>query len=202
MFSENFCTKIKNLSTFVFMRSASFGTHVLCLLFVTTLIGYCPFVSAVPARKSLVQIDQPDGTTLSIFKKGDEFFHYAVSSDGYTLRSDSLGFYRYAVRNSEGDLVSGPQVATNPSSRNADATRFLSTIEPGMHFSERQRSVAVEGRINQSIKRTVSLRSASASPISNLLINDYPLSGKVRSLVILVSFSDNNFVSTKPDSDF
>lgn len=202
MFSEIFCAKIKNLSTFVFMISASFRTHVLCLLFTAILIGYCPFVFAVPARKSLVQIEQPDGSTLSVYKKGDEFFHYAVSSDGYTLRSDSLGFYRYAIRNDKGDLVPGPQVAADLSSRNTDATRFLSTIKPGMRFSDRQRAVAIERRINQSIKRTSGLRSASVSPMSNLLINDFPLSGTVRSLVILVSFSDNTFVTPQPDSAF
>ncbi len=205
MFSENFCAKIKNLSTFVFMRRASFGTQWVCLLFISLLAGICPTVLAVPAPKKFVQITQPDGSKLTVMKKGDEFFHYAVSRDGYTLNTDSSGFYRYLICNSTGDLVPGPHVATEPDSRNPETLRFLSTLEPGMRFSEQQRAQAIERRIEQatpSIQQAPALRSASANALNNLLINDYPLTGTVRSLVILVSFNDNNFTTLLPNTAF
>ncbi len=184
------------------MRSASFRTHLLCLLFTVTLFGTCPYASAVPAARSLVQIKQPDGTLLSMVKKGDEFFHYAVSSDGYTLLPDSTGFYRYAVRNERGDLIPGPHVAAEKPTRQINATQYLSTLKPGLEFSERQRAAGIGRRIDRSLRRNVALRSAAATSLSNMLINDYPLTGSVKSLVILVEFSDTPFATNQADSTF
>lgn len=187
------------------MRSASFGTQWVCLLFISLLAGISPAVFAVPAPKKFVQITQPDGSKLTVMKKGDEFFHFAVSSDGYTLNTDSSGFYRYSVRNERGDLVPGPHVATDPDSRKPDALRFLSTLEPGLRFSERQRAQAIERRIEQttsSAQQAPALRNASANAFNNLLISNYPLTGRVRSLVILVSFKDNDFTTPQPNTAF
>ena len=45
----------------------------------------------------LARVRQADGTTLSLRICGDEFFHYAVTSDGYSVDQGPDGFYYYLV---------------------------------------------------------------------------------------------------------
>jgi hypothetical protein len=60
---------------------------------------------AVPAPRRPVEVVQPDGSVLSVFKAGDEFLHVAFSPEGYTLKADNQGIYRYAIHDEIGQLV-------------------------------------------------------------------------------------------------
>lgn len=187
------------------MTKASFGTRWVCLRLIALMLICHSSLLAVPAPKTFVQVTQPDGSKLTVMKKGDEFFHYAVSKEGYTLMEDASGVYRYTVRDEKGDLIPGPYVATDPESRNSNVQRFLSGIQPGMRFSERQRTASLKRRLERtshSTQRKPSLRSASSDNLNHLLINDFPLTGNVRSLVILVNFSDKAFTTPQPDEAF
>ena len=48
-------------------------------------------IQAVPAYPYPVKITQPDGTTLTIRLKGDEFHHYTETEDGYMVTKNSMG---------------------------------------------------------------------------------------------------------------
>ena len=56
----------------------------------------CLMVNAVPAKKGVFTISQPDGTELAIQLNGDEFFHYTTNEDGYLLKKNAENFYEYA----------------------------------------------------------------------------------------------------------
>ena len=86
-----------------------------------------------------------------------------------------------------------------------ETLRFLSTLEPGMRFSERQHAQVIERRIERatpSIKRAPALRSASANSMSNLLLKQ--LSPDRHGSVIgdFGHFSDNNFSTPQPNTAF
>ncbi len=49
---------------------------------------------AVPAKPGGITYTQPDGTTLTIFQHGDEFFHYTTLADGTWVERQADGFYR------------------------------------------------------------------------------------------------------------
>ncbi len=49
---------------------------------------------AVPARPGGRQVTQPDGSTITIYQHGDEFFHYTTLEDGTWVAKDADGFYR------------------------------------------------------------------------------------------------------------
>ena len=51
---------------------------------------------AVPARPGKMTITQPDGSTISIFRHGDEWGHWITDTEGRVLKKDSDGFYRAA----------------------------------------------------------------------------------------------------------
>jgi len=184
------------------MRFGSFGSLIRGLCSVIILAGSWSTALAVPASKALTQITQPDGTRLSVYKRGDEYSHTTTTVDGYTLRADSLGIYRFAVINEKGDLVPGPHVASDPENRRPEVTTFLKSIQPGLRYSAGQRTAGLAKRLNLRTKTPTALRSASTLNTSNLLINDFPLEGTVKALVILVNFSDVAFTTTSTYTAF
>ena len=52
--------------------------------------------SAVPASPYPVSINQPDGTTLTVYLRGDEFHHYQTTEDGVVILKNKNGVYNYA----------------------------------------------------------------------------------------------------------
>lgn len=50
-------------------------------------------VWAVPARRNLFEVKQPDGTTLKVRMIGDEYFHCLMTEEGVAVELDSLSGY-------------------------------------------------------------------------------------------------------------
>lgn len=74
------------------------------LLFCAVLI--MPMIaSAAFIRNHPTQIEQADGTIIQCFSSGDEFVNYLHDADGYTIIQASDGFYYYAIRNNEQELI-------------------------------------------------------------------------------------------------
>lgn len=51
-------------------------------------------VWAVPARRGGLVITQPDGSELTVYQHGDEYFHWTTNENGEWLCMDDDGFYR------------------------------------------------------------------------------------------------------------
>ncbi|MBO4362538.1 MAG: hypothetical protein J5823_07135, partial [Paludibacteraceae bacterium] len=68
------------------MKRFIFSLLVLCVLSVSLL--------AIPARRGAMTIMQPDGTQITAYLHGDEFFHYYTSDNGQLLEQGDDGFYR------------------------------------------------------------------------------------------------------------
>ena len=49
---------------------------------------------AVPARKTGVVVTQPDGSQITVYQHGDEYFHWMTNEKGEWLKMDINGFYR------------------------------------------------------------------------------------------------------------
>ena len=62
-------------------------------------------VAAVPAVPWPVEKQQPDGSKIFVYLKGDEKVHWMESSDGYTLMYDSGKNIVYAEQDSDGNMV-------------------------------------------------------------------------------------------------
>jgi len=195
-------TKIKNLSTFAGMKR----TFWLQIALITMLIGSYSYVLAMPAPKKVITLSQPDGSQLIGRMVGDEYFHYALSVDNYVLLPDKNGFYTYAVKDSIGNLKSGTILAKNPESRTEEDLKFLETISPQMHFSENQLNSVIERRISRAFvknsrKNNEGLRSTENNTETNVT-NQYPTTGTIKSIVILVNFSDESFKTENPGTFF
>ena len=137
---------------------------------------------AVPAYPWKMSVKQPDGSILTIQKQGDEHASMTFTADGYPLCYDEVrGIFEYG-RIEQGTLVSTGVAATDASRRTPDQMALLATIdsEAAHELLSRQREAAM-----RKAQRKV-------------LISDIPTTGKQKSLVILVEFSDRSFSMSDP----
>ncbi|GAP71762.1 M6 family metalloprotease [Candidatus Symbiothrix dinenymphae] len=149
-------------------------------------------VRAVSAYPHPVEYTQPDGTRVVLTLRGDEHLRWAVSEDGYTLLSDSVGFYEYAVQDDGGNLKRSGVRARNVRERRASDNAVLKRIPKNLRHSEEQlnarrstlRSTAstIEHPVRSLLRQHSGLRAAAATV--------------VRAPLILVEFPDKAFTKT------
>ncbi len=156
---------------------------------------------AVPAPRRPVEVVQPDGSVLSVFKAGDEFLHVAFSSEGYTLKADNQGIYRYAIHNEIGQLVAGPVKALAQPPTDPSTVAYLQTLQKRLLPSNEQRQAALKARMSRANAEPSQLRAASGS-FEHILLNHATRSGENKSLVILVNFKDQFFSNESPNTAF
>lgn len=69
--------------------------------------------NAGPARKGLLPLTQPDGTTFNAIFRGDEFFRIKTTADGHAIIQDEEGWWCYAYFDADGSRYSsGRRVGT------------------------------------------------------------------------------------------
>lgn len=160
-------------------------TKKIILVFaVVCLLSQSGNLGAVPARPTPIVVTQADGTKLELIVKGDEFSHYMTTSDGYII-SDKDGIFYYALFSGNSMTLSSVR-ANDPARRTAEERQFVA--------SKAVKTVPA-GYAVSSIKKTGALRAGG-------LTTGFPTKGEIRSLVILVNFSDEQFQSATANEDF
>jgi M6 family metalloprotease-like protein len=71
--------------------------RLFALLF-AVILGALPFHSAraVPANPEPREVTQPDGTKIQLRLRGDEFFHWTETTNGFVVVKDADNFWKYA----------------------------------------------------------------------------------------------------------
>lgn len=139
------------------------------------------YVLAIPAHKVFMPMPQPDGTTVSIGLVGDEFYHFNITEDGYTVMLNAAGAYVYAQQGKDGVLVESAVIAHNEGERNADELALLAVTPKHL----RNRVAADQAHLRRT-KLNVDL--------SNFDMANF------RGLVILIDFADVKFKSEYPSA--
>ena len=93
---------------------------------------------AIPAYPYPITTTQPNGEEVTLVMKGDEFIHWAVTLDGYTLLINSERYFCYAQLNESGDLEPSPYIATEISNRSQEVSSWLQSINKNLFYSEEQ----------------------------------------------------------------
>lgn len=152
-----------------------------------------PAAYAIMANPNPITITQPDGSQLTIRLHGDESFHYTTTQDGYLIRKDVDGYFKYYDFQNK-KLTQ--QVATNADYRTAQEAKFLSTLAPAKKWH------------NQMVQEATIIRKAPrvTAPGATRLHNGVQRAAKEevaesQYLVILVGFSDRPFTFTNHDFD-
>jgi M6 family metalloprotease-like protein len=161
---------MKRISVFLFlMIIPSLGFHLLSQ----------PIIHKCPASPYPLKITQPDGTRISILGKGDEYYSYSTTIDGYTIIKNSAGIYEYAVKSDSNYLINSGKKATDPEERKNADKDFLQTISKGivginsLNASEQSKNKQqITGNNNMSGGKGV------------------PSKGTIRNLMLLISYPD------------
>lgn len=143
---------------------------------------------AVPAYPNPVQLKQPDGTNITVILKGDEFFNYYVTMDGYPIVKDERGIFNYARIDKSGKKIDTKVKANNEDARSKTEKEFIYNLTNTPDVSKISAMMRAKRDISSTSKITVP--------------SFFPRTGSPRSLVILVNFSDLNFVTPNPKTAF
>ncbi len=157
-------------------------------------VGTCFFAAtaitfAMPAKPGLTTYTQADGTEISVYHHGDEFGHYFTSSDGYLLDYGADGYFRYVTNNNSINTVSDV-VAHNISERTDKEIALTGSLDKHQLLSN----------VNREIRTKSNNRPLHTG--TDELTQDFPTSGIVKSIAILVEFSDNSFTLENPRQQF
>jgi len=151
---------------------------LLLLAWLTTLGAF-----AVKAYPFVVDVEQADGTTLTLLLHGDEDFHYYTTTDGVLLVRGDDGAYYVGATDADGRLLPTRQLAHNAPLR-TDAECQMAMRQ------QRERFVA------QGLQQAAR-RKALREPIATTGTL-FPHVGTPRAVVILAEFADVKF--TIPDT--
>lgn len=164
---------------------------------------------AVPAKRVKRQVQQPDGSVLTVMLRGDENFHYTSTEDGQPLVQRADGAYCYATLGSDGKLTASAQVAHDVESRGAAELSFLNyyTAE-----SQKVRSLGMERAKQRNARRMARLANrgvvdASGKPVRRVMAGatggeGIGVTGKRKGLVILVNFKDKKMQSKHTQAEW
>ena len=152
----------------------------LTLTLMAMLFGIAIFY-ARPAYRGTRQVLQPDGSLVTIRLVGDEYLHYNVTADGYSLFRRDDGAYVYAQLNDEGGLAPTTLLAHDVHERTAEEHHYLEIV----------------GRLKpQPLEQAEQMRRQNqrqrARALSQNRANLYDYS-KFRGLVILAEYNDCSF---------
>jgi M6 family metalloprotease-like protein len=148
----------------------------------------------VQANPNLADIEQPDGSPLSVVAAGDEVIHYTRTVDGYTLLQGEDGYYYYAELDSNGDLVISTQKAKHEKHRSNSEQKYLKKIQKYLAYSETQKKEK-KNKWKKGNGKPKGISAPQFGPIDDA----FPTTGNRNMLVILGQFSDWTFVKTNSD---
>jgi len=145
-------------------------------------------VFAVPANPAPATFIQSDGSEVTVHLRGDEFFSWHETVDGYTLLRQDNGDFVFATLDPNFELVSTQVLATNPNNRAPKHVELLQkTGRHAVSLSENMQRGLENRRMRNELFEQRSARRSPVVPASQ----QAPQIG--RQMVVLVEFQDVRF---------
>lgn len=166
---------------------------MVCTLLTTT-------VFAVPAIKKPITVQQADGTTITIYLKGDENTKWYESLDGYSLLKKDNQFF-YAVQDGEGNMVASEVKAHNEAERSLAEKQLLQKTPKKLRYSPQQTGEKRSKGNTSFINRYKS--NPQQAPLAKAFKARKAATDTMvrRAPVILVNFADRKMNTTKEQYD-
>ena len=141
------------------------------LFFAVFTLAFSQSSQAAPFRFLPTTLTQPDGTVLSLYASGDEYYHWVHDTNGYTVLQASDGYFYYAKKKSDGKLIpSDIKVGKEIPSENQEITKWLK-IEENEYLEKRERMgslISAEPLLKKNTLRTTS--SNNLDTLQNIVI--------------------------------
>ncbi len=164
------------------------------LKFLAILLLFPFILMAVPAIPLPVKVAQPDGSSLTLRVHGDRFFSYNTTEDGYVIFENEDGYYVYAERSDDGELVPSKVIARDEGQRTSKDRVFLAAYHPYEAFSVK----TMQKVPKHSGCDLVSDLEAQESGMQKA----YPTKGAPRGIVLLVNFKDVKYTVPEAQQAF
>lgn len=167
---------------------------------VSSLLCASIIASAVPARKGRIVKTQPDGTEIVVTVHGNERSHYVLSEDGLLLLPDESGTYCYAIENSDKAIVPSTVAARSVADRSIAERTMAEQLRPAAQTMISRHLQAQPARLapRHNVASTESRANSSVATPAKFPNSNFPTVGTVRSLVILVNYTDVKFNLSDP----
>ena len=157
------------------------------LIFVITLVCQAFTTISAPAYPGLIKMEQPDGSVISLYLKGDEKVSWMETEDGYSLMYNNDKFIVYAMSDQEGGMIPSSVVVKDIFLRSSSELDFLKDIPKKLRYSSTQ--------IN-TLRSIWEITQSSSSTFSNLFRSSV---GDANAICALVGFPDKPLVRTKEE---
>lgn len=151
---------------------------------------------AVPAIKKPISVKQADGTTITIYLRGDENTKWCETLDGYSLLEVDGQFF-YTVLDKDGNMVASKVKAHDKDGRTRQEKKLLRKTPQNLRYSEQQLSKMRAGRpfaFANDPARTLANSSLAKSFKARKNITDTVVR---RAPIILVNFADRQMTTPK-----
>ena len=152
----------------------------LTLTIMAMLLGVAIFY-ARPAYKSITRVTQPDGSSVNVRLVGDEYLHYNVTADGYSLVRRVDGAFVYAQLNDDGQLEPTAMLAHDANERSTEEHNYLKKVG---RLLPQPTAQAEQMRSQNQVQRARMLSQR------RVALYDY---SQFRGLVLLVEYNDCSF---------
>jgi len=162
-----------------------------------TLIQLSITVYAAPVSDHPMTLKQPNGSVLSCFASGDEFFNYLHDAEGYLIIQHPItGYYVYVTTDADGKIQASERVAGN-SGFYYDYNSLQGSVSPigskgikvtDIDFSVNQNLVARPDKFTPA----QSAAPASAGVDSVGKTRAAPVTGIMENVVVFICFSDED----------
>ena len=147
------------------------------------LLCLAPALMAVPARKGLLNLRQPDGTQIQAYLSGDEFGHLLLTPDGCSLVQDAEGWWCYARYDYFGHRVNSGRHVGDP-----DTPAAVVAASRSVPYNLLRRKRAARHAQREPLLARERARTRAGD------------NGRIRhGLIILAQFSDKSFSYTRED---
>ncbi|MGQ1891014.1 M6 family metalloprotease domain-containing protein [Thermophagus sp. OGC60D27] len=133
------------------------------------------------------KITQPDGSTITIRIRGDEWFNWVTTVDGYRILKNRAGIFEYATQLKSGIITGSGITASDPEHRTVSEKQYLSTLSKNIGISQKKMLEKRQKRYDGLLKSAV-------------MTTYFPSQGEASLLLILANFKDTN--PSFPSSDF
>ena len=100
------------------------------------------YLQAIPAKPFPVTKVLPDGKSFDYIQKGDEFFKYKTTTDGYVIVQQPDGYFYYADFIDNRGFISKGIKASNPASRSSEELLQLKSMQAFPDFSQYTKSIS------------------------------------------------------------
>jgi M6 family metalloprotease-like protein len=154
--------------------------------------------TAVPAKRDAMVVTQPDGTTLTIHKVGDEHAHFILTDDDKLVVEDENGQYSYANIDANGIITSTKIKALDSAVRPKSHQYIVQSISDAnvkKFIKSKPLKMANYDVTNIGVRKSAAKATSSTLPQAGMgkFTSDFPTKGKVKGLIILVEYSDMKF---------